>query len=155
MKIKDFSAEKGLTKQAVYKAISRAGFSAKQITDRNGNITSKGFSVLRSLFPDDPETGSNQGESSGSGDQLQQDAKAAAEIESLKAERAALQFRIDELEREKQKWEKLYFDAVESAKEEAHQLRVLISQEQQLRLAAENKGFFRRLFAGKKETENQ
>ena len=36
MKIKDFAAEKQLSKQAIYKAIQRAGFSAKQLTDRNG-----------------------------------------------------------------------------------------------------------------------
>ena len=82
MKIKDFSEEKGLTKQAVYKAISRAGFSAKQITDRNGNITGKGFSVLRSLFPDpeQPETG-NQGSTAGA-DPEQQPGQ-TAQIENL------------------------------------------------------------------------
>lgn len=143
MKIKEFSEGKGLTKQAVYKAISRAGFSAKQITDRNGNITSKGFSILRSLFPEsesaaDPETISGAG---------QQPAEQTAEIEKLKQ-------RIAELEESCRTWEQRYFDAVDAAKKESEQLRVLISQEQQLRLAAERKGLFRRLFAGK-QTEQQ
>lgn len=142
MKIKEFSEGKGLTKQAVYKAISRAGFSAKQITDRNGNITSKGFSILRSLFPEsdpaaDPETISGAG---------QQPAEQTAEIEKLKQ-------RIAELEESCRTWEQRYFDAVDSAKKESEQLRVLISQEQQLRLAAERKGLFRRLFAGKQTDE--
>lgn len=145
MKIKDFSEEKGLTKQAVYKAISRAGFSAKQITDRNGNITGKGFSVLRSLFPDpeQPETG-NQGKTAGA--DPEQQPGTAAELERLRQ-------RIAELEESCKTWEKRYFDALENAKQEGQQLRVLLSQEQQLRLAAENKGFFRRLFAGRKEAE--
>ena len=144
LKIKDFSAEKGLTKQAVYKAISRAGFSAKQITDRNGNITGKGFSVLRSLFPDpeQPETG-NQGKTAGADPEQPE---TTAELERLRQ-------RIAELEESCRTWEKRYFDALETAKQEGQQLRVLLSQEQQLRLAAENKGFFRRLFAGKKDTE--
>lgn len=143
MKIKDFSEEKGLTKQAVYKAISRAGFSAKQITDRNGNITGKGFSVLRSLFPDpeQPETG-NHGSSTAGADPEQQPGT-AAELDRLRQQ-------IAELEERCKQWEKRYFDALETAKQEGQQLRVLLSQEQQLRLAAENKGFFRRLFAGKK-----
>ena len=141
MKIKDFAAEKGLTKQAIYKAISRAGFSAKQLTDRNGNITGKGFTTLRSLFPD-PEQGSS------SGDGQQQPTEQAAEQQQAEIDR--LQQRIAELEQDCKQWQQRYFDAVESAKQEGQQLRVLLSQEQQLRLAAENKGFFRRLFAGKK-----
>lgn len=143
MKIKDFAVEKGLSKQAIYKAISRAGFSARQITDRNGNITNKGFTVLRSLFPDadldrqqesKPEEGQQQTE------------QQAAEIERL-------QKRVEELEASCKQWEQRYFDAVEAAKQEAQQMRVLISREQELRLAAERKGLFRRLFAGRKAEE--
>ncbi len=146
MKIKDFAAEKQLSKQAIYKAIQRAGFSAKQLTDRNGNITGKGFSVLRSLFPDpDPETDNQVEQGSSSGDRQQQPGT-AAELERL-------QQRIAELEESCRKWEQRYFEALETAKQEGQQLRVLLSQEQQLRLAAENKGFFRRLFAGRKESE--
>lgn len=145
MKIKDFSAEKGLTKQAIYKAIQRAGFSTKQLTDRSGNITSKGFSVLRSLFPDpDEQQTGNQGNTAGA--DPEQQPGTAAELEQLRQ-------RIAELEERCSQWEKRYFEAVETAKQEGQQLRVLLSQEQQLRLAAENKGFFKRLFAGRKEHE--
>ncbi len=141
MKIKDFAEEKGLTKQAIYKAINRAGFSAKNLTDRSGNLSSKGLSLLRSLFSDDQNS---QGNSSGS-DQHQAPDQ-VAEIEQLKA-------RIAELESRCAEWEKRYFEALESAKQEGQQLRILLSQEQQLRLAAENRGFFKRLFAGKKASE--
>lgn len=147
MKIKEFSEEKGLTKQAVYKAISRAGFSAKQITDRSGNITGKGFSILRSLFPESeqPEIGS---QSSNAGTDPEQPSGTKSEIEQLRQ-------RIAELEESCKKWEQRYFDALETAKQEGQQLRILLSQEQQLRLAAERKGFFRRLFAGRKEESNE
>lgn len=147
MKIREFAEEKGLSKQAIYKAISRAGLSAKQITDRNGNITGKGFSTLRSLFPD-PDSKEN-----GSGDSQQQSTEQATEQQ--KAELDRLYQRITELENRCSEWERRYFEAVEQAKQERQQLRVLLSQEQQLRLAAENKGFFRRLFAGKKTDEQQ
>lgn len=143
MKIRDFAEEKGLTKQAIYKAISRAGFSARQITDRNGNITSKGFSILRTLFPDAEQ---EQQQETKSGEGQQQTEQQAAELERL-------QERIRELEASCKQWEQRYFDAVETAKQEGQQLRVLLSQEQQLRLAAERKGLFRRLFAGKKADE--
>ena len=143
MKIKDFADEKGLTKQAVYKAIQRAGFSTKQLTDRQGNITPKGFAVLRNLFPDVPaEAADEPAEEAPRPDTHRED--------HLQAEVDRLQQRVSTLEEKCAEWEKRYFDAVDSAKKEAEQMRVLLSQEQQLRLAAENKGFFRRLFAGKK-----
>lgn len=135
MKIKDFSEEKGLTKQAVYKAIQRAGFSTKQITDRNGNISAKGFTILSNLFPDSEQK-----------HEQKHDTDKSAEVEQL-------QKRIEELELRCKEWEKRYFEATEAAKQEGQQLRILLSQEQQLRLAAENKGFFKRLFAGRKEKE--
>ena len=143
MKIKDFSEEKGLSTQAIYKAISRAGFSAKQITDRKGNITGKGFSILRTLFP---ETESAADPVSGSGDEQQQPDDKTAEVEQLRQ-------RVAELEAICKQWEQRYFDAVESAKQEGQQLRILLSQEQQLRLQAEKQGFFKRLFSGKKTEE--
>ncbi len=144
MKIKDFAEEKGLTKQAIYKAIGRAGLSTKQITDKAGNITGRGFTILRNIFPDpEPETGEN-GRTAGA-DPNQPGT--AAELEQLRQ-------RIAELEESCRTWERRYFEALETAKQEGQQLRVLLSQEQQLRLAAENRGFFRRLFSGKKETQS-
>ena len=55
MKIREFAEGKGLTKQAVYKALNRAGFSAKDLTDRSGNLSKKGLATLRKLFPDDQD----------------------------------------------------------------------------------------------------
>ena len=55
MKIKDFAAEIGITPQAVYKAINRAGLSARALTSKSGNLTSKGLSELRKLFSGDQD----------------------------------------------------------------------------------------------------
>ena len=152
MRIKDFADEKGLTKQAVYKAIQRAGFSTKQLTDRQGNITPKGFAVLRNLFPDVP--GQPAEESDEAPEQAApRQSPLQPELDRLQQIVSELENRCAEWEKRCMEWERRYFDAVDSAKKEAEQMRVLLSQEQQLRLAAENKGFFRRLFAGKKTDE--
>ena len=129
LKIRGFADGKGLTPQAVYKAINRAGFSSKQITDKGGNITNKGFRILSKLFPSDGQ---------------QPEPQELPEVETLRKQ-------IEDLESRCKEWEKRYFDAVNAHKAETEQLRILISQEQQLRLAAERKGLFRRLFAGKQK----
>ena len=145
MKIKDFAESKGLTKQAIYKAVNRAGLSARQLTDNRGNITRKGSQILSKLFPADPEQrGSPLDELP---DQQQDDQQELI---------SGLRDQIRELEIRCKEWEKRYFDAVEAHKAETEQLRILISQEQQLRLAAERKGLIRRLFAGKqKDTDGK
>ena len=144
MKIKDFADEKGLTKQAVYKAIQRAGFSTKQLTDRHGNITGKGFAVLRNLFPDVAEAAESPEEAAPQPPEVKVD---------LQPEVDRLLRKVEELEERCKEWEKRYFEAADHAKQESEQMRVLLSQEQQLRLAAENRHFFRRLFAGKKAAQ--
>ncbi len=150
MKIKDFADGKGLTKQAVYKAIQRAGFSTRQLTDRHGNITAKGLAVLQNLFPDQPE---QDQEADKPGTESELSPKQQDPIPDLRPEVERLTRKVEELESRCAEWERRYFDAVDHAKTESEQMRVLLSQEQQLRLAAENKHFFRRLFAGKKAAE--
>ena len=146
MKIKDFAESKGLTKQAIYKAVNRAGLSARQLTDNRGNITRKGSQILSKLFPANPE---QRGSPLDELPDQQQDDQQQELISGLKDQ-------IKELEIRCKEWEKRYFDAVEAHKAETEQLRILISQEQQLRLAAERKGLIRRLFAGKqKDTDGK
>ncbi len=144
LKIKDFADEKGLTKQAVYKAIQRSGFSTKQLTDRHGNITGKGFAVLKNLFPEVTEPAETPEKAPPQPEEAKRD---------LQPELDRLLRKVDELEERCKEWEKRYFEAVDHAKQESEQMRVLLSQEQQLRLAAENRHFFRRLFAGKKAAQ--
>ena len=139
MKIRDFAAEMGITPQAVYKAINRAGFSARALTNKSGNLTSKGLSELRKLFSEDHDE-----------DQPDQKPDKSAQDQ---AELEMLRLKVDFLEHQVSQWEKRYFDLVESSNEERAQLRILIDQEQKLRAAAEHKGFIRRLFSGKKDKE--
>ena len=136
MKIKDFAAEIGITPQAVYKAINRAGLSARALTSKSGNLTSKGLSELRKLFSEDQDEDQPDHRPERS-DQAQDE----------------LRLRIKALEDEVSLWQKRYFDLVESSNEERAQLRILIDQEQKLRAAAEHKGIIRRLFSGKKDKE--
>ena len=144
MNIKDFAEKKGVTKQAVYKAINRSGLSAKQLTDRRGNLTKKGVNLLAKLFPDDPElTGKAFTDAELLEDDQQPDQTGSNEADQLRQT-------IRELEEKCQEWEKRYFALIDSHKAETEQLRHLIAREQELRFAAENKGLFKRLFAGKK-----
>ena len=137
MKIKDFADKKGLTRQAIYKALNRSGYSAKKLTDRSGNLTKNGLTVLNRLFPS-------------AGDQVNQEPPAPVEQDqsSIIDE---LRNQVEELKRKCSEWESRYFEAVNQANTETEQLRVLLQREQELRLYAERKGIFKRLFAGKKE----
>lgn len=137
MKIKDFADKKGLTRQAVYKALNRSGYSAKKLTDRSGNLTKNGLTVLNRLFPS-------------AGDQVNQEPPEPVEQDqsSIIDE---LRNQVDELKRKCSEWETRYFEAVNQANTETEQLRILLQREQELRLYAERKGIFKRLFAGKKE----
>lgn len=136
MKIREFAAEIGITPQAVYKAINRAGLSARALTNKSGNLTSKGLSELRRLFSDDQEQ-----------DQPDQRPERSDQAQD------ELRLRIKALEDEVSLWQKRYFDLVQSSNEERSQLRIIIDQEQKLRAAAEHRGIIRRLFSGKKEKE--
>ena len=136
MKIRDFAAEIGITPQAVYKAINRAGLSARALTNKSGNLTSKGLSELRRLFSDDQDE-----------DQPDQRPERSDQAQD------ELRLRIKALEDEVSLWQKRYFDLVESSNQERAQLRIIIDQEQKLRAAAEHRGIIRRLFSGKKDKE--
>ena len=138
MKIKDFAEKKQLTKQAVYKALNRAGYSAKTLTDRSGNLTKKGMTVLNRLFPSDGDQADRQDQP----EPVDQDESTVAELRN----------QVTELKERCKEWETRYFQAVDQAKQENEQFRILLQREQELRLYAEsNKGFFKRLFAGRKE----
>ena len=148
MKIREFAEEKGLTKQAVYKAISRAGFSAKDLTDRSGNLSKKGMDQLKKLFPDDQEKDQDQEQSAPQPDSKTAESQGQEQISHLSE-------RIKALETEVAEWKQRYFDLVDSSNSEREQLRILIDQEQKLRAAAENRGFLKRLFSGKKSREGE
>ena len=137
MKIKDFADKKELTRQAIYKALNRSGYSAKKLTDRSDNLTKNGLTILNRLFPS-------------AGDQVYQDQPEPPEQDqsSIIDE---LRKQIDELKQKCSEWESRYFEAINQANTEKEQLRVLLQREQELRLYAERKGVFKRLFSGRKE----
>lgn len=141
MKIKDFAEGKQVTPQAIYKALKRSGFSARSLTDRSGNLTRKGMTVLNRLFPS-------------AGDQVEpeqpEQINQADQVESIIAE---LRNQVSELTERCKEWETRYFETVNQANKEQEQLRILLQREQELRLYAERKGFFKRLFSGRKEKE--
>lgn len=136
MKIREFAESKGVSAQAIYKAVGRAGYSAKILTDRSGNITKKGLSVLRKIYPDSPDLDPVS--------EVETEEKDL--IDRLKSENAALRIDLD-------MWQKRYFELVDKSNEERNHLQILIDQEQKLRAAAEHRGLIRRLFSGKKEKE--
>ena len=141
MKIKEFADQKHLTQGAIYKAIGRAGYSAKQLTDRKGNLTGKGMALLVKLFSDDPEP----------------------ESEPVKAEKpediiiAELRDRLREAQERAEKWERLYFELQDRAtqereahREELRAAHVLAAQAQET-ISKLSMNPIRRLFSGKKK----
>ena len=146
MTIKEFADRKKVSKQAVYKSINRNGISAKQPTDKQGNLTKKGLTILRKLFPDDR----NLVDQAVSDELLTDDSRNAGDQEQ---ELEQLRNRITELKTECEEWKSKYFQLVDSSREETQQLRILIQNEQTLRLQAEHKGFIKRLFAGRKNND--
>ena len=141
MKIKDYAAEKGLTQGAVYKAITRAGHSTKELTDRKGNITEKGSAILADLFPDAEIPRSEP---------LKETQPDNSTIEELRTRLRAAEERAD-------KWEGLYLELQQKVERERaafldkiSEANRLISQQQELaRIASMNP--IKRLFAGKKK----
>ena len=52
LKIKEYAEEKNVSQNGLYKSIRRAGYSAKELTDKKGDITARGFTILNRIFPD-------------------------------------------------------------------------------------------------------
>lgn len=149
MKIKDFAVEKGLTQGAIYKAIGRAGHSAKELTDKKGNLTAKGSQILRELFPDDQEPITEP------------------RSEPLKEEKAEdstiddLRDRLRAAEERAEKWERLYLELQDRAaqereahREELRAAHVLAAQAQEtISALSAKKNPILRLFSGRKKEQ--
>ena len=162
MNIKEFAEGKGVTRGAIYKALTRTGHTVKELTDRKGNITAKGYAILRKLYPDDQEPLSEPLNEPEAEDSTLDDLRtrlSEAERAREKAEAA--------LEHETQQralYEKLYTETREELRQQREtaererqtflerisEANRLISQQQELaRLASMNP--IRRLFSGKKK----
>ena len=147
LKIKEYAEKMSLTQGAIYKAIARAGYSAKQLTDKRGNITQKGSAILERIFSDDQQPEPEQLQ-----DQPEKVSAQAGSLDELRTRLKAAEERAD-------KWERLYLELQEKAAEEraehAQQLKaaqVLLSQQQEIqKLSLMNP--IKRLFAGRKKDE--
>lgn len=101
MTIKEAAAHYGVSTQAIYQRIAKAGKKTKELTNReNGELTEEGEELLASLFTNEltskPESVCNQ-------------------CKQLEATNAALQAQIDELQRDKDRLYALLAQAQQTA----------------------------------------
>lgn len=166
MKIKEYALQKHLTQSAVYKAVQRAGYTVKELTDRNNDITAAGFAILAAIYPDSERPA--QEPSSESPKESNPDNSI---IDDLKARLSEAEKTIDKtetlLKAESEKsalFEKLYSETKEELRklqesserersalhDRISEANRLLSQQQELaRLATMNP--IKRLFAGRKK----
>ena len=170
LKIKEYAAEKGVTQGAIYKALGRAGYNSKSLTNRHGELTPEGLEILRLIYetaeriPSAAEQEKEAEENRASAlDQLRE-AEARREAAEREADNLREQLRNAEERAERaaeraEKWERLYIELQEKAAQERaasdQQLQaahVLLSQ--QLAAFTRKENPIKRLFSGrKKETE--
>ena len=101
MTIKEAAAHYGVSTQAIYQRIAKAGKKSKDITNReNGELTEEGADLLATWFANVQSS-----EFANVGKQTKADESKCmqmlAQIEALTAEKAALQEQIAELQRDK------------------------------------------------------
>lgn len=104
MTIKEAAAHYGVSTQAIYQRIAKAGKKTKELTNReNGELTEEGEELLASLFTNEltskPESVCNQ----------------CKQLEALQASNAALQAQIDELQKDKDRLYTLLAQAQQTA----------------------------------------
>lgn len=146
MKIQEFAASKNLSNNAIYKAIRREGYAAKELTDKRGNITAAGFKILRRIYPEKME-------------EAQRDPEQQKETETglESAEIKGLREQLTEARERADKWEKLYLELQDKAAAERAEMQqqikaaqVLLAQQQEInsRLLMNP---IKRLFSGRKK----
>lgn len=90
MTIKEAAAQYGVSTQAIYQRIAKAGKKAKELTNQpSGDLTQEGEELLSSWFTN---------EQSSSGDSVCNHCK---QLEALQAANNALQAQVEELQRDK------------------------------------------------------
>lgn len=148
MKIQEFASSKNLSNNAIYKAIRREGYTAKELTDKRGNITPAGFKILRRIYPENAEEQQPDPE---------QRKEAEPGRESLERELDSIRGQLAEARERAEKWEKLYLDLQDKSAQERSEMQqqikaaqVLLAQQQEInsRLLMNP---IKRLFSGKKK----
>lgn len=137
MKIKEFAAENGVTQGAVYKAIGRAGYSARDLTDKRGNITTRGMKTLRGLFSDAENPASEP----------------PKEPEADNSTIDDLRERLRAAQEQAEKWQRLYLELQEQSARERAEHREEMREAHIIASQALNRNPLKRLFGRKKAQE--
>lgn len=150
MKLQEFALSQKLSNNALYKAIRREGYTAKELTDKRGNITSAGLKILRRMYPEDAEEPQQDPEP-------EQEQRKAPGLEALEKELKSLREQLAEARERAEKWEKLYLDLQDKAAQERSEMQqqikaaqILLAQQQEInsRLLMNP---IKRLFSGRKK----
>lgn len=149
LKLQEFASRLKLSNNALYKAIRREGYTAKELTDKRGNITLAGMKILRRIYPEDAEEQQQEPE--------QQQREPEKEKESAEKELQSLREQLAETRERAEKWERLYLDLQDKTAEERAEmqqqqkaLQVLLAQQQDInRRLLMNP--IKRLFSGRKK----
>ena len=150
MKLQEFALRQKLSNNALYKAIRREGYTAKELTDKRGNITSAGLKILRRMYPEDAEEPQQDPEP-------EQEQRKAPGLEALEKELKSLREQLAEARERAEKWEKLYLDLQDKAAQERSEMQqqikaaqILLAQQQEInsRLLMNP---IKRLFSGRKK----
>lgn len=150
MKLQEFALRQKLSNNALYKAIRREGYTAKELTDKRGNITSAGLKILRRMYPEDAEEPQQDPEP-------EQEQRKDPGLEALEKELKSLREQLAEARERAEKWEKLYLDLQDKAAQERSEMQqqikaaqILLAQQQEInsRLLMNP---IKRLFSGRKK----
>lgn len=152
MKLQEFALRQKLSNNALYKAIRREGYTAKDLTDKRGNITSAGLKILRRMYPEDTEEQQQEPEQ-------EPEQRKEAGREELEKEAESLRKQLAETKERAEKWEKLYLDLQDNAAQERAELeqqiknsQILLARQQEMnnRLLMNP---IKRLFSGRKKSQ--
>lgn len=150
LKLQEFASRLKLSNNALYKTIRREGYTAKELTDKRGNITPAGMKILRRMYPEDAEEQQQEPEQ-------EQEQRKEADRELLEKEAESLRKQLAETVERAEKWERLYLDLQDKTAEERAEmqqqqkaLQVLLAQQQDInRRLLMNP--IKRLFSGRKK----
>lgn len=146
VKIKEFAESQGVSRQAVYNAIRKKGLQADKLTDDNGDLTEEGLATVQGLF-----SGSSVNRKP---DKLLQTVnELKASVDKLSELLTAQQKTIDE----QAAVIKSLTESVDRLSKTADRESINVSQAQQITamLKISREPLLKRLFAGKKEPEQQ
>lgn len=146
MKIKQFADNKGISRQAVYNAISKKGYKVNQLTDSSGNLTNEGITILEEMFK---YTSGNR-----KNDNLLQRVK---ELErTVEEQRKTIESQSKTIDEQSAVITSLT-ETADRLSKMADRESVNVSQAQQITamLKLSREPWIKRLFAGKKEPEQQ